>query len=335
MSLSSAAIGILGGKSIWDMFSSMYTMSTMTPAQRQQMELQQKWQEDMRATQYQTQVEDMRKAGLNPALMYGSTPQSSTPSNGSVLPYENSNGSSINSLISAINDMRMKESSIALNEAQSDKIAAEAEGIRIDNEYRGREHKAGIDLTEATTKEKEAVVERTQAEVQKFISDIEVNGSTITKNQSEAARNIAQSVLFTVDAKSKELALPFVSRLQELSIELMEGDLKVKEQTLLNLKEECDKLESEAGISLIDYLEKSNLFDYTDGEKLIKDWRNGRIQGWVNTSGELVKNIGIGVGAAASGLQGGTVSVSTTTHNSYDKKGNYSGGYEQTTTSRR
>lgn len=83
------------------------------------------WEE----TNYKAQIEQMRKAGLNPALMYKSAGQGGTTGNISSSPRQAPNLPSYNSGAQMAIEMGMAQSQIELNRSQAEKNKAEAENI--------------------------------------------------------------------------------------------------------------------------------------------------------------------------------------------------------------
>lgn len=86
------------------------------------------WDEQMRATQYQTAVGDLRAAGLNPMLAYSQggagMPSGATGSAGSVIPMQNATQAGVNSAIAAANIANV-HSQTQVNEAQAELIKAQ------------------------------------------------------------------------------------------------------------------------------------------------------------------------------------------------------------------
>lgn len=91
------------------------------------------FQERMRSTQYQTAVEDMRKAGLNPALAYqqggagtpsGSTAQFGNPAAGA--------GASAAQALQTFQEMRRTNAEVERIHADTDKIRTERQLINAD-----------------------------------------------------------------------------------------------------------------------------------------------------------------------------------------------------------
>lgn len=84
------------------------------------------WEE----TNYKAQIEQMRKAGLNPALMYKSAGQGGTTGNISSSPRQAPNLPSYNSGAQMAIEMGMAQSQIELNRSQAEKNKAEAENLQ-------------------------------------------------------------------------------------------------------------------------------------------------------------------------------------------------------------
>lgn len=94
----------------------------------QQAQLNRDFQERMRATQYQTTVEDLKKAGLNPMLGY-TQGGAGTPAGSLAAPALNKAGAGISSAQQAASTAQSL-ASLELNKAQIDQVKATTEKIR-------------------------------------------------------------------------------------------------------------------------------------------------------------------------------------------------------------
>lgn len=158
-----AAVGAaLGG----DILGTAYANRQQEKMMHEQMDFQQK----MRETRYQTEVMDLKKAGLNPMLAYGN---SNPPSpSGAMAPVQKPN------IAEAINQSRMTS-------AQEANIRADTENKKIQNDL----IKVQTEVQKSTAELNAAQLEKVQAEIvntQQMWENIVAEG---TKKYSEAELN--------------------------------------------------------------------------------------------------------------------------------------------------
>lgn len=188
-----------GVGNIWN----KYTGSGLTSAEKEanawsaeQAQEQRAWEEEMRATSFQTQVKDMQKAGLNPALVYGGTGASgatvpSSPAPSSVSP----SSGNIGDLFGSIMDMALLGAQIKNINADTANKSAEAAGRNITNANLDAQMKSAIEstLASAESAKAEALYKNLliqygmpEAEVQNVLKQVAIGDSTISKNEAEA-----------------------------------------------------------------------------------------------------------------------------------------------------
>lgn len=94
------------------------------------------WEKQKMQNSYQWTVDDMQKAGLNPALGYsqGETTGSGAPNPNSPTAPNYDPTSSISSAISLVNSTKLNDSQIDLNDANSGKAKAEEAGQILNNQ---------------------------------------------------------------------------------------------------------------------------------------------------------------------------------------------------------
>ncbi len=164
-SIIAGGANLLGGtsqnQSAWDIAQSAQAASA------EQASKQMDFQERMRATQYQTAVEDMKKAGLNPMLAY-SQGGSGTPS-----------GAAGSAYTAPVRNVLGEATSAYMNAMQTDADVA------LKN--------AGAANTSAQTIKVEADTIRTAAEIGKILEDTKVSTQTY-KNMQEALNKLIAEI---------------------------------------------------------------------------------------------------------------------------------------------
>lgn len=184
---SSSLLGVLG--QALPALVAKWTDAAATPGEYERNAMQMQNQEDI----YQRQVTGMQKAGVNPALMYGSGGAASAPS----VNTQSAGASSMSELM----QLYLLPAQKKLLEAQGDKTKSEgilaekrAENMALVNQY---------------------YPEVTEASIEKTLSSIGVDFSTIDKNDAEIALKNIQAMLADNENKYAEQFFKARAELEE------------------------------------------------------------------------------------------------------------------------
>lgn len=200
------------------------TGSGLTGAQNEQnafnasqAEITRQWQEKMQGSQYQRSVKDMLAAGLNPALMYGSSGVASMPTGATAS--GNAHAPDVSSLINMMmvrKNMDLIDSEIVKNKADANKSNADAEGQNITNSYLDQtiqaqlglytanynEINAQIDLLKQKLKTEQAQTNLTRAGISLKNAEVAL---TTQKAIAERIQNDYREELLKLDVTAKDL----------------------------------------------------------------------------------------------------------------------------------
>lgn len=220
-----------------------------------------------RETNYEAQVEQMKKAGLNPALMYGSAGSAgSTQAIGagdvSALDMKNPNYGIEGAMIGAQMD---------LVKAQAEKTEAEAENMRMDNEVK-KTYGKDADLLEASNRKDKALSDgQFWFEMNKGV--ININGENIDIGGRKNYFNALEAKLKNMELEPQETE----QELQKLKRNNEIGE-ETKEEIIQQIKYETisknlDNLLKEANINLTKEQERKIWHDIWQG------WTNAGMRG--------------------------------------------------------
>lgn len=169
-------IGAVGGDFISKGIDSIFGKATADQNYEYERRLQQhdqNFQKEMRATAYQTAVQDMQKAGINPAVAFASgsgDTYSGSSSHGTVA-MQTPTGGDLAQNLSAINTTALTnaqkeniEADTELKEKQSGKTETEIELNKIQKQFQAELNQAEIALKNAQTKQQIAQIRKETAE---------------------------------------------------------------------------------------------------------------------------------------------------------------------------
>lgn len=207
-----------------------WTGAALTGAQQEanefsanQAQVERNWQEDMRATNYQTQVADMRSAGINPAVMYGNGASSSTPSGASAASVAPSAPMSMSDMIQVImakaqlSKLKAETANIdsqtEVNRVETSRIEAETSKLTSEKEY--------IDLQKSYyPKLTDAQIGKINAEVNKLVAEIPYLKAMSSEANASAGLKKAQALL--VDKEYQYADRRFTAEIDKI---IAEGDV--------------------------------------------------------------------------------------------------------------
>lgn len=162
------AIGAAAGAALGPAVSA-FGQSQTNASNAREAKKQREFQERMRATQYQTAVEDMRKAGLNPALAY-TQGGAGTPS-GAMARLDNPLANADSALTNAV--------AVSTAMAQNRKTNAEASQIKLESAARVSQLEAQIAQLKASAEATDAQKFKTGAETAFMRQQMEFNAKTL------------------------------------------------------------------------------------------------------------------------------------------------------------
>ena len=157
----------------------VYGQSQANASNAKEAKRQREFQERMRATQYQTAVEDMRKAGLNPALAY-SQGGAGTPS-GAMARMESTTAGVTGGVDSALTNAVAVANAVA----QTRKTNAEAAQINLESSARVAQIEAQIAQLKASTEATDAQKFKTGAETSFVRQQMEFNAKTLQERMDQ------------------------------------------------------------------------------------------------------------------------------------------------------
>ena len=278
------------------------------------------WQEDM-YNKYQSipaQVQQMKAAGLNPALMYGSgasggsMPSSSTgggtPATG-IAPNVGAQKAQmvmqmITSLLGAGGSVASQISGIqrnsvmnTLSEAQTDEAEAHAENYRVDSDLKRIERSIKEVESMYAEFERSLAAKETQARIREInsraslnFSSMQVNTSTIEVNNhrielidaqaSEAEKSAALKGAQKILTNIQSEQMSVIASYQE---QLMVSQLKLQDAQSESLRADAEKSLSQVSLNALEYLKQEQLLDSGYVDQIIKGMKTERGTAIANT----------------------------------------------------
>lgn len=282
-----------GGKSngFLDFFSNLFrkwsgsapTDSELEAAEQSQkynlesMDYQQQLNYDMwkRTQSYEARVQDMKSAGLNPAMMMsggaGAAPSiASSPSSspGSVNTSGGSGLSDIMGLFSMIGNFaqlasqnKLRSSEVALNNAQAENVGASTERTKVETDILKIDQKYAdirnqIYTTEGLTR------------IQNNIKDIEVKDGTIRLQNSQVTLNLSdanlknkQALVAEADKALKDLDAEKARSLLPYAVQYLKADMALKVAQTKESKANAIKLHADSLVQFAEAVIKQGLAD--------------------------------------------------------------------------
>lgn len=226
---------IMGGKEGAGSMRNAITQQGLTGAQREQnafnaeqAQISRDFSEMQRQTQYQTAVNDMTAAGLNPAMMYQGAGQAASPTPSAQASGTAPQGHSISDMLSMLTTL----SQLNLTEAQADLFKNEASGVAIDNEYKPQMNEARLGEISANTENLLSAMRRNDSEV--ILNGEKVNTEKVIQDFNRAGMNKAKAeeTLILLQASGQAITNAIASatsdeqiRLYELAVELRDANI--------------------------------------------------------------------------------------------------------------
>lgn len=223
------------------------TGSGLTGAQNEQnafnasqAEITRMWQEKMQGSQYQRSVQDMLKAGLNPALMYGSSagpasmPTGANASGNNVSP----DVSSLINMMMARKNMDLIDSQIIKNEADANKADKEAEGQEITNSWSDQLFQAQINLYSANYGEIKAKTDLWLEQVKTEFTKRGLNNAGITEANARIALLEQQKIAEEIQNKYRDQIAQLDIKYKQLNNDLIAASTNKNDAEVKKLTEE-------------------------------------------------------------------------------------------------
>lgn len=230
------------------------TGSGLTGAQNEQnafnasqAEITRMWQEKMQGSQYQRSVKDMLAAGLNPALMYGSSagpasmPTGANASGNNVSP----DVSSLINLMMARKNMDLIDSQIIKNEADANKADKEAEGQEITNSWSDQLFEAQLGIYNANYDEIKAKTDLLLEQVKTEATKRGLNNAGINESNARVALLAQQKIAEEIQNKYRDQMLQLDIKYKQLNNDLVAASTNKNDAEVKKLTEELNLVKAQ------------------------------------------------------------------------------------------
>lgn len=281
------------------------------------------WQEEqyLKYNSPQAMVRQMQEAGLNPALMYGTSPSpaasTASPSVSSVAP--SSSSSSGESIISDIINLANVKTDIDLKKSEAEKNRSQTTGQDIDNGFKDTLNSLNVEASRSQ-------IRSTLQGIEESLSRVSVNEASVLKIGSERVQLESQADLNRVRAYVENL------NAEKLKVELSHVDaLLTAQQTLLEAQTATEvakqaELYRSAALTLVQTQKEQGLIDagycesvvaeinaktdYMKTQETGESIRNSMLEvekkwqkadHWIHASTEILKGIGTVAAGAGTG----------------------------------
>lgn len=322
--------GLLGGKEGARSMRAGITNAELTGAQREQnafnAEEAQKardFSEMQRQTQYQTAVNDMTAAGLNPAMMYQGAGSAASPTPSPAAEGSTPQSNKITDIVMLMKGLSEMKSL----EAQTKNVESQTKINEIEAEHRDALLGSQIGLNESNIAKNGQEVSKLIQDIAESKSRVELNGkemevkdaqiavfgSQVDKNEAEAALADANAFLASANTWQIQQLTPALRALHWANAHLanekaltepmqryylrMAGDAQNALEDLYNVQEDLGNLEFKE--NYMNYLEHKNLYDKNSGMTQYYNYTWDRKCRMWSTIGSLLGGAGSIGGVAA------------------------------------
>lgn len=220
---------------------------------------------------YEAQMQSMKTAGLNPALMYNNGGNMQQANTGSMAPVSSTPSEGMPSLLGFINSimqMSSLKSENTLRKTQSDKNKAEADSIaattektevetqilKVDKEYADIRNK--IYTTEGLTR-----IKNNLKDIEVKDGTIRLQNSSISLNLSDANLKDKQALVAEADRVLKEIDAEKARALLPYAVQYLKSDMSLKIAQTDESKSNAVKLHADSLVQFADAAIKQGLAD--------------------------------------------------------------------------